>query len=118
MVNTASDGREVGPVVHTRAPRAAQRPPQVWRSGARAAVVRQRMRDVDREQLPTVAEARELAREAIDAAGEDGGVTILTRDPQPQGDAAPETPALTPAQQEEARQRRAEGKHRARAVAR
>ncbi len=64
------------------------------RTGAKAAEVRSRLVDVDREALPSVAEARALARGAADAAG-DAELPNTSH-------AAPEAPAAPPAPQEAA----------------
>jgi hypothetical protein len=61
------------------------------RTGAKAAAVRDRMADVDRTGLPTVAEARALARQSADAAG--------NAEPPTAPDAAPEPQAAEPSPQ-------------------
>lgn len=62
-------------------------------SGVKAAAVRERMADVDREALPSVAEGRELARARADASGDAGSTApqeaAATPVEAPAGDAAP-----------------------------
>jgi hypothetical protein len=83
------------------------------RTGAKAADVRSRMADVDRDLLPSVAEARQIARSRADSAT--GGQMEPATEPAPQAEFVAERQAedfeplaaTSPAQYEELRERRA-----------